>query len=121
MDPKAKTSRTIIFEKVVSNIGGHYNTSSGHFTCFYDGIYVFQLNLYKELSATKARCEIHKNGRYIIWVDARPPSQATNDYHEASNSVVVHLNQGDVILIECTDESAFDSMTSFTGFLLYPD
>ena len=46
---------------------------------------------------------------------------ATDNYQEASNSVGIHLNQGDVIDLRCSsDNNTFDFMISFMGFLLYP-
>ena len=41
---------TIIFTKYITNIGGHYDTSTGIFTCQYSGIYLFSLNILKDES-----------------------------------------------------------------------
>ena len=121
-NPKAASSGRISFQRVLLNQGSHFSINNGKFTCSYAGTYFFLLNLYKAKSATDAYCEIHKNGLYRAGVAALPPSHATDDYHEASNSVVEHLNQGDVINVHCnTGINTLDSMTSFMGFLLYPD
>ena len=69
----------------------------------------------------KTYCDINMNGSAVLWVDARQHSSATDNFQEASNSVGIHLNQGDVNDLRCSsDNNTFDFMTSFMGFLLYP-
>ena len=96
--------------------------ASGTFTCSLAGTYLFILNLYKAKGATSARCSLYKNGSWMIWIDARPPTGAEDNYQEGTNSVIAHLIKGDEVYIICdTPVSNLDSMTSFMGFLLYPD
>ena len=37
-------TNTLRFTSAITNVGGHYDTSTGLFTCEYPGIYVFTLN-----------------------------------------------------------------------------
>ena len=104
------------------NLGGDFNMTSGTFTCSLAGTYPFILNLYKAKGVTSARCELRKNGQLTIWLDARPPTGAADNYQEATNSVIAHMSKGDEVYITCdTPVTNLDPMTSFMGFLLYPD
>ena len=53
---------TIRFIYVVTNIGGHYSTTTGVFTCQYDGLYAFTLTIIKNSGHDEAYCYIRKNG-----------------------------------------------------------
>ena len=121
------TSGTIRFIYVITNIGGHYNTSTGIFTCKYSGIYVFELHIIKSQGYNDAECEIRKN-QNIMLVEAwtNPDSNSDAGNFGSTNSVVVHLIHGDTIdLGGCTSADSMytggDWGTSFSGFLLRAD
>ena len=118
------TSGTIKFVNVITNIGGHYDTSTGQFTCKYPGLYVFSLHILKSPNYDIAYCHIRKNGSNIIYVHSSRGSSSYRGYYGSSGSVVFYLDHGDTVDIGgCTDDSTFGSgkETTFSGFLLKAD
>ena len=118
------TSDTIRFTNVITNIGGHYNTTSGKFTCQYPGIYVFLLHIWKIAGVTDAYCWISKNGSGLISADSSVNSNTASGHDGASTSVILHLVQGDIVdLCPCSAIETFHRgwTTSFSGFLLQED
>ena len=115
------TSGTIKFTSFITNIGGHYDTSTGQFTCPYPGVYVFSLNMYKHPSHDYAYCDIRRNKATVIHAQSNPYGNK-NEWTESSNSVIFHLKQGDVVdLGSCSSASYMWTWTSFSGFLLKSD
>ena len=113
---------SIILTGVKYNVGGHYNVSSGTFTCVYSGIYFFTLNIYKTSSANAAWCRIRKNGIWLVVITAEPRGTTWNGYLEGGGSLVIHLVSGDTVDIAgCTSANTIHEYTSFTGILLQPD
>ena len=118
-------SGTIRFTNVVTNIGGHYHTSTGIFACQYSGLYVFTLNIIKTSEYNNAHCYIRKNGsgKVIAWTD--PDSNSDGGVYSATNSVVLHLVQGDTV--DVGGCSRIDNIhnanetSSFSGFLIKTD
>ena len=115
---------TIKFGTMLSNYGSDYDQSSGNFTCEHPGIYMFHFHLYRypTSSYSSAQCYIQKNGSNKVIAYSYPYSSAYSYYYQSSNSVVLHLNQGDVITVGgCTAIGSIYSYTSFSGFLLKAD
>ena len=123
--PKAvNSSGAISFSNVVTNIGGHFNVTTGKYTCPFDGIYFFTLNMYNSGSRTSAYCRIEKNGVWQVAADTHLYDVRTElkGYQEATNSAVVHLVKGDVVrLNHCNTGPSMYSGSSFTGVLLQAD
>ena len=102
------------------NIGGHYSTTTGKYTCHYPGIYVFSLNLYKQSRASAVFCWIRKNGSVVAL--ANVPSESEGGYYESSASTVLRLARGDTVDVgSCYNPSNIHQYTSFIGFLLKAD
>ena len=115
------TSGTIKFNNFITNIGGHYDTSAGQFTCKYPGIYVFSLHIYKHPAYDYAQCYIRMNKANVIFAHTNPHGN-NYEYTESSNSVILHLKQGDKVdLGDCSSASYMWDWTSFSGFLLNAD
>ena len=120
--PEASTIR---FEYDINNLGSHYDTSTGKFTCVYPGIYMFHLHVVTNNGAQWAACYIRYNGKDMVYAEADPADGDTHIYgnYGTSNSVILNLAVGDVVdLGGCTDYSSMDAMwkgTTFSGFLLY--
>ena len=117
------TSDTIRFTNVITNIGGHYDTSSGKFTCQHPGIYVFLLHIWTDAGGTDAYCTIRKNGVYMILAQYYNSNTASM-YDGVSNSIILYLVNGDVVDTGgCTAIGTFNTgwQTSFSGFLLQED
>ena len=91
------TSGTIRFMDVITNIGGHYNTSIGIFTCEYPGIYVFALHITKSYGSDYATCDIRKNGTLVVAASVNPDANSKDGIYSTSNSAVMHLVNGDEV------------------------
>ena len=120
------STSTIRFSHYITNIGGHYSTTTGVFTCVYPGLYYFALHILKTPGSNSASCRIRKNGSNIVEVFVHPSSTSSNNYGGTTNSVVLHLVRGDKVdLGGCTAISTIqvdsDYDTTFSGFLLKAD
>ena len=108
------------FHTAVTNIGGHYNTTTGQYVCEYPGKYVFSFNLYQQQGFDYAECAIRKNRNNEIWVLSSPNDE--KGYYESSNSAVLYLHRGDTVDVgSCSSASSMWEWTSFSGFLLEAD
>ena len=105
---------------VLLNIGDHYNTTTGKYTCHYPGIYVFSLNLYKKTGTSGVTCWIRKNGS--TKAAATVPSESGFGLYESSASTVLHLAFNDTVYVgSCSNPGNIASYTTFIGFLLKAD
>ena len=120
------SSGDIRFPHVITNLGGHYNTSTGIFTCQYPGIYVFTLHIIKAMGYDNAQCSIRKNGQMVVEAWTNPERDHDGGAYGSTNSAVLHLVHGDTVDVGgCTSRDSMytggDWGTSFTGFLLKAD
>ena len=118
------TSGTIRFTNYITNIGGHYSTSTGIFTCEYPGIYVFALHIMRNPGSGYAGCEIRKNRSNLVQAYTEPDTNSDSGYYSSTNSVVVHLVHGDKVdLGGCSPIANIYGYTdtTFSGFLLRTD
>ena len=116
------SSGTITFSKVLTNIGNHYNATSGEFTCKYNGIYVFILSLCKDGLSDFAYCNIRLNGMDVMEAYSNPSHEGDYGFYSSGTSLLIHLRIGDTIdLGHCTDAQTLNYRTVFTGFLLKAD
>ena len=107
----------LTFSSTRINIGNHYNTTTGQFTCQYAGIYVFMLNLYKDNGAGRVWCHIRINGYNLVL--ANVPAESGYGWYESSGSTVLYLDPGDKVDVgSCRGANEIDIRTSFIGFLL---
>ena len=118
------TSGSVRFTDVITNIPGHYNTSTGIFTCEYPGIYVFALHILKNTGSDTAYCHIRKNGSNVVIVYTNPDTNSGQ--YGSSNSIVIHLLLGDTVdLDNCSANidniNTSYTFTTFSGFLLKAD
>ena len=113
---------TVKFVAVITNIGGDYDTSNGHFTCRYPGLYMFTLNIMKIYDGSVvAYCYIRQNGQTKI--KTHVASVFVGNF-QGTNTVVLHLDKGDVIdRGNCNNYLNIhnDLMSSFSGVLLKAD
>lgn len=116
-------SGTPRFHNVITNIGEDYNSTTGQFQCEHPGIYFFYLSIYKTYSASQAYCNIRHNNSNIIIANSNPETRSGNrGIHEASTSLLLHLDTGDTVdLGGCSSISYLHSYTSFSGFLVKAD
>uniref|UniRef100_A0AAV2JW95 C1q domain-containing protein n=3 Tax=Gobiidae TaxID=8220 RepID=A0AAV2JW95_KNICA len=111
------------FDDVVTNLGNHYDATTGKFTCQVSGIYYFTYHvLMRGGDGTSMWADLCKNGQVRASAIAQDADQ---NYDYASNSVVLHLDSGDEIYIKLDGGKAHggnnNKYSTFSGFLLYPD
>ena len=105
------------FDTTLTNIGDHYNTSTGQYVCEYPGKYVFSFHLYRHPGNNYAECAIRKNTVNKVWAYSNPTDD--KGYYESSNSAVLYLNRGDTVDVgSCSSPGSMWEWTSFSGFLL---
>ncbi|XP_070569138.1 complement C1q subcomponent subunit B-like [Ptychodera flava] len=114
------TFKTIIYDKVYSNVGNGYSTSTGKFTCSVSGVYFFMISAMRDLDNSLFVC-LMKNDVQLPCVfvyDSR-----YRDYGSASNSVIIDLEPGDEVWVKLpggrTIYSSSNEYATFTGYLLY--
>ncbi|KAM9365890.1 complement C1q-like protein 2 [Pholidichthys leucotaenia] len=111
------------FDDVVTNVGDHYDPSTGKFTCHVAGVYYFVYHvLMRGGDGTSMWADLCKNGQVRASAIAQDADQ---NYDYASNSVVLHLDSGDEIYVKLDGGKAHggnnNKYSTFSGFLLYPD
>ncbi|OCT63222.1 complement C1q-like protein 2 [Xenopus laevis] len=111
------------FDDVVTNLGNHYDPSTGKFTCQVPGIYFFTYHiLMRGGDGTSMWADLCKNGQVRASAIAQDADQ---NYDYASNSVVLHLDSGDEIYVKLDGGKAHggnnNKYSTFSGFILYSD
>ena len=118
---------TLKFTKVITNIGQHYSTEKGQFTCEYPGIYVFLINVLKENGVPFVRCDIRKNNVKVVRAASDPEGESENGSYSSSTSAVIHMEYGDIAHVHCP--SGLQSLNlhcgascvNFSGILIKAD
>ena len=113
-------NQNIVFENVVTNIGGAYSGSLGAFVAPVTGIYVFSTSILGYSTQTE-HYSLNRNGQTVgmMYGDATKAP-----YPDPSLTAVLYLHQGDNVEVRTldTDGSAHGrNYSSFAGFLLQQD
>ncbi|KAL7881905.1 hypothetical protein AOLI_G00087540 [Acnodon oligacanthus] len=108
------------FDDVVTNLGNHYDPTTGKFTCQVSGIYFFTYHvLMRGGDGTSMWADLCKNGQVRASAIAQDADQ---NYDYASNSVVLHLDSGDEIYVKLDGGKAHggnnNKYSTFSGFIL---
>ncbi|XP_040888538.1 complement C1q-like protein 2 isoform X2 [Toxotes jaculatrix] len=111
------------FDDVITNLGNHYDASTGKFTCHVSGIYFFTYHvLMRGGDGTSMWADLCKNGQVRASAIAQDADQ---NYDYASNSAVLHLDSGDEVYVKLDGGKAHggnnNKYSTFSGFILYPD
>nr|XP_020447820.1 complement C1q-like protein 2 [Monopterus albus] len=111
------------FDDVITNLGNHYDSSTGKFTCHVSGIYFFTYHvLMRGGDGTSMWADLCKNGQVRASAIAQDADQ---NYDYASNSAVLHLDSGDEVYVKLDGGKAHggnnNKYSTFSGFILYPD
>ena len=93
------SNKTVVYNKVLTNVGNAYSPNSGVFTCPKSGVYMFTWNTLTGFT-TDTHCEayIYRNG--IRSLLAHAYDGGGSSYEAASNSAVFSLTTGDTVWIE---------------------
>ena len=106
------------FEIAVENIGNHFNTTSGVFTCPTTGLYNMQLSLLSDETDRAVASIVHEG-------DVMGTSFSEDDnFNQNSISAVFICNAGDEVWAEGAGPTTLTGLTgahcnAFSGFLLH--
>ncbi|CAL8323363.1 unnamed protein product [Arctogadus glacialis] len=111
------------FDDVVTNLGNHYDPSTGKFTCSIPGIYFFVYHvLMRGGDGTSMWADLVKNNRVRASAIAQDADQ---NYDYASNSAVLHLEPGDEVYVKLDGGKAHggnnNKYSTYSGFMVYAD
>jgi hypothetical protein len=113
---------TIVWDDVstagfgLHNVGGHYSSSTGIFTCPVDGLYFFQFNVYQN-DTTDAEVDLYVgsqavgNGRFFASGDS---------YGTMNASTTLMLSANDEVMTKVQVGTAYynTSVSNFSGYLI---
>ena len=125
--PRAGASGIVaIWESPALNIGDHYDITTGKYCPEYNGIYIFQLHLYKKSLGIGVGCIMQKesaSGEMTQLGLADVPSETTQGgRYGGSTAAIAHLEQGDCVFVSsCYLFDSLDPRTTFSGALLHLD
>ncbi|XP_048746775.2 uncharacterized protein LOC125659217 [Ostrea edulis] len=113
-------SRTLIFDKIITNAGNGYHNATGAFVVPKTGYYVFSWSM-RLVNGEYHRAELVHNHNVMGVAYLYAP---TGD-HTVSNTIVIHVNQGDDVFIRTQSgansgdvESGTGGRTEFSGWKL---
>ena len=116
---------TVVYGSTGHNVGNHYNTSNGRFTCPVSGRYLFNFAiLMNPASATSySRILFAVNGSHSTQYGdtlSQYNSSSTSSYYAISASVILSLSTNDYVTLENhgTDDTYGTAYGSFCGQLL---
>ena len=109
----------IVFDDVVTNLGGGYDLQTGVFNCSVSGVYFFSVSILSLLSSNRPWARLKKNGQILLSVHDSHP----NYHHQSSASVVVVLATGDRVWLESKTsgrsiDGNYNRFSRFSGFLI---
>jgi hypothetical protein len=105
----------VVFESVVTNNGGHYNSSNGRFTAPVAGYYRFTASLLRN-SGSILQYRIFKNSTMV----AETEDSNTANYSQVAQAAIVQLGVGDYVEIQVRGGVAYgsSSYSTFQGELI---
>lgn len=110
-------SQSIPFDRVLTNIGNGYHSTSGIFIAPVTGIYVFSLTMLS-FGDAQASYRLLMNGSVVVPIYHQP---AAGGYDTAGVTVVLQLARGDDICVAnniVNNHVHGNNLSSFAGFLL---
>ncbi|XP_070567535.1 complement C1q subcomponent subunit C-like [Ptychodera flava] len=112
----------VVYDKIITNIGSHYSTSTGKFTCPVDGAYFFTVAALRTTNSALKMCLMKDDTELTCGYS----SHSTKLYGTGTNSAVVDLRQGETIWVKLVADFAIygeistgRDYTTFAGFLLF--
>ena len=115
----------IIYRHPIVNPGGHYNISTGEYTCPVSGIYFFQFTVHAHLNQAidneLANAELIKNGSAFAEVYMSHTTFKTI-YVTLSSAVIVMCSAGERVWVESNHDNNhlhnWHNLNGFSGFLI---
>jgi hypothetical protein len=106
---------TVVHSITQINTGGHYNTSTGEFTCPVAGRYFFEAHFLSRATAAH-NVELQKNG--AVWTKTRDILTSGNEA-SIGCSTVVDCAAGDVLRVQVSNDSGGDFFYGWNGTTIY--
>ena len=113
-------SGTLVFPKVITNVGSGYNPSDGVFTAPRAGVYVFFVNV-QGYSNYDMSVDIVLNG--VTKVRTMSYGSVSDNYNAGPNLAVLSLQTGDRVWVKNHSGQGYQThsdspITTFSGFLI---
>ncbi|XP_030286439.1 complement C1q tumor necrosis factor-related protein 6-like [Sparus aurata] len=110
------TAKTLIYRRVITNIGDAYNRFTGIFVAPVAGVYYFSI-FYHAGGRYPASLAIYKNDQVTVMTGHNPSKSAIN----GGNAVFLQLQRGDQVFVRLVRNTyVWGSLyhTTFSGFLV---
>mgnify|MGYP003133771407 CR=1 FL=1 len=106
----SNANEILVFNDVLYNVGSHYNSSTGIFTCPLNGAYFFLFSgLYDDDYNNQGGCYIRLNGS-----GSSTTGEKYRAYHKGSGSNYLQITAGGVIVANAND--TVDAFTNIAGW-----
>ncbi|XP_074518272.1 complement C1q-like protein 3 [Halichoeres trimaculatus] len=108
---------TLVYQKVITNIGNGYNSSNGIFTAPYSGVYFFTI-FHHAGGKPGTLLTLYKNNELIVQSQDHPAVHETA--HNGGNAVFLKLQPGDQVYVRMDPNSHVYGSgyhTTFSGYL----
>ncbi|XP_062591336.1 multimerin-2-like [Saccostrea cucullata] len=114
-------SGTLVFNKVINNVGGGYNPNTGIFTAPLNGDYVFYVSIQSYSNDYSIYIDIVLNGSSKVRAMAYKLN-SNDGYETGTNMVTLRLQQGDTVWVKHYSGTGYYTLsdapiTTFSGFL----
>ncbi|XP_076738299.1 complement C1q-like protein 3 [Maylandia zebra] len=112
------TDRTLVYSRVITNLGNAYSPGTGVFTAPVAGVYYFTFFCHAGGNHPQ-RVNLYKNSLAIVM--ASDHSSKNDSADNAGNAVFLQLQQGDRVYVRMAAGSHLwggESQTTFSGFLV---
>uniref|UniRef100_UPI0037E77645 complement C1q-like protein 4 n=1 Tax=Semicossyphus pulcher TaxID=241346 RepID=UPI0037E77645 len=112
------TDITLIFRRVITNIGKAYNRATGIFTAPVSGVYYFTI-FFHAGGEHEAKLLLFKNSELMVMTHDHKSDTETAD--NGGNAVFMELQRGDHVYVRLPANSiiwGYDHHTTFSGFLV---
>ncbi|XP_062604695.1 complement C1q tumor necrosis factor-related protein 7-like [Saccostrea cucullata] len=120
-DSSSWNSGTLVYNKVINNVGGGYNPSTGIFTAPVEGDYVFYVSI-QSYGSKHILIDIVLNGSSKVRATAY--SYTSNEAEDVgTNLVTLRLQKRDKVWVKHYSGTGYDTYTdapsvTFSGFLI---
>ncbi|WAR31577.1 C1QL4-like protein [Mya arenaria] len=115
----SSSRQTLVFDSVITDVGGGYKPETGVFTAPADGFYVFSFTVMVRLSPSESRADFYlkKNDNTEMWFII---NENDTVYETTAGTGLLSLKVGDTVhvTLETSGRTIYGSYTFFSGFKL---
>ncbi|XP_041635211.1 complement C1q-like protein 2 [Cheilinus undulatus] len=112
------TATTLIYKRVITNIGNAYNSTTGIFTAPVAGVYYFTF-FYHAGGEHQVFLALYKNSQMIV--DSTDHASSADTADNGGNAVILQLQQGDQMFMRMEPNTHIwgnNHVTTFSGYLI---